>query len=186
MQIAIKDDAICPLLYTDGTFKNMFNYPENVLDWLDFLCANDVANPLHKVFYNNCYSTNKLMLALRDFFAAIKAIGGTSRGGDKIVISNSRSRGPENLDQDGSRFKLNGAQVEIANKFLSMLAEQTGWGYRPEKWAFENFNVFQFEKGTIKPNGRNYEDMLRRKPLSWAMTSGQAIEYTVEGPHRLA
>lgn len=25
--IEIKKTAICPLLYTDGTFKNLFNYP---------------------------------------------------------------------------------------------------------------------------------------------------------------
>jgi len=31
-KIDIPVSAICPLLYTDGVFKNLFNYPENYLD----------------------------------------------------------------------------------------------------------------------------------------------------------
>ena len=36
-KIDIPVSAICPLLYTDGVFKNLFNCPENCLDWLKYL-----------------------------------------------------------------------------------------------------------------------------------------------------
>ena len=47
--ISIKKNAVSTLLYTDGTFKNQFNYPENCLSWLDFLDASNNQNPLQKV-----------------------------------------------------------------------------------------------------------------------------------------
>jgi len=66
-KIEIKKSAICPLLYTDGTFKNLFNFPENCLSWLNFLCAEEETNPLNKVFFNDHYTTSSLMIALKDF-----------------------------------------------------------------------------------------------------------------------
>ena len=184
-RIEIRDEAICPLLYTDGTFKNMFNYPENVLDWLSFLCAENDQSPLYKVFFNNSYTTNKLMLALRDFFAKIKEISGSSRGGDKIVISSSQDKRPVNFVQRGDLFDLNLEQRQIANKFLKMLSELTGWKYDDDSWSFDGLRLSQFNKNQIKPNGRNYDAMISQNPISWAMTSSLAIEYTTEGNTKL-
>ncbi|MEK7117733.1 MAG: hypothetical protein AAB861_03085, partial [Patescibacteria group bacterium] len=55
--ISIPKSAVAPLLYTDGTFKNQFNYPENFLSWLDYLGANNTNNHLQKVFLDRHYST---------------------------------------------------------------------------------------------------------------------------------
>ena len=40
---------------TDGTFNVLFKYPENVLNWLNFLRANEDSNPLRDVFENEKY-----------------------------------------------------------------------------------------------------------------------------------
>ena len=48
--ISILKHAVSALLYTGGTFKNQFNYPENCLSWLDFLGASKGNNPLQKIF----------------------------------------------------------------------------------------------------------------------------------------
>lgn len=172
--ISISNDAICPLLYTDGTFKNMFNYPENTLDWLEFLCAENSNSPLYKVFFNNNYTTFNLMSALKDFFAKIKELGG-----DKIKISNKNGEF-ENFEQDGRVYSLSDEQINIAHNFLKFLASLMGWNLNWNNWKFKNMKLYKFQKGTIKPNGRNFDELMSKNPVSWAMTSTLAIEYTVE------
>jgi len=100
-KIKISKEAICPLLYVDGTFKNLFNYPENCLSWLDFLCAEDIDSPLQTVFFNDHYTTSSLMIALRDFFNKLKAIekGTDKLKADKILISDKEGK-PKNLIQN--------------------------------------------------------------------------------------
>lgn len=71
-RVEIKNTAICPLLYTDGTFKNLFNYPENCLSWLNYLCAEDKNSPLKTIFFNDHYTTSSLMIAAKRFFWTIK------------------------------------------------------------------------------------------------------------------
>lgn len=179
-KVDIRNEAICPLLYTDGTFKNMFNFPENTLDWLAFMCADNDRSPLYKVFFNNSYTTSDLMKALKDFFAKIKDISGGTKGGEKIVISNGKGEPVNFRSCAGGLFALDDAQVAVANGFLSMLADLTGWKHDPSAWAFSGLRIFRFEKGAIKPNGRNFDALMAKNPLSWAMTNGQAIEYTIE------
>ncbi len=82
--IPITKNGVSPLLYTDGTFKNQFNYPENCLSWLDFLGANQANSPLQKIFLDRHYSTYELMVELKDLFLKFNVIGGGKRGGDKI------------------------------------------------------------------------------------------------------
>lgn len=174
-KVDIKKDAICPLLYVDGTFKNLFNYPENCLDWLEFLCAGDENNPLNVVFFNDEYSTMSLMLALKDFFAKLKGMCFGKRGADKIVIS----------DRNGKVVNITNGTIEteqqkITDKFLSLLSDLTGWTYDKNKWTFDELRVFVFSKGTITPNQREFDALMSKNPLSWAMTSTLAIEYTVD------
>lgn len=183
--VDIKKDAICPLLYTDGTFKSMFNYPENVLDWLYFLSAEDTSSPLYQVFFNNSYSTNALMVSLKEFFAKIQEISGSSRGGDKIQISNKDGQSVNMVQNLKKLFDLNDKQVEIGTKFLNLLSDLTGWAYSANKWCFNDFNVYNFSKGQIVPNGRNFDALISQQPISWAMTAGNRIEYTIESTDKL-
>ena len=183
--VDIKKDAICPLLYTDGTFKSMFNYPENVLDWLSFLSAEDKNSPLYQVFFDNSYSTNTLMLSLKEFFAKIQEISGSSRGGDKIQISNKDGQSVNMVKNPRNLFDLNEKQIEIGTKFLTLLSNLTGWIYSSDKWCFCNFNVYNFSKGQIVPNGRNFDALISQQPISWAMTAGNRIEYTIESTDKI-
>lgn len=178
--ICIKQEAVCPLLYTDGTFKSMFNYPENVLDWLDFLSAGDETSPLYKVFFDNTYSTSALMKALKDFFANIKNISVGRRGGDKIQISDKDGNYKNFVQNENATFDLEQGQRDVADRFLELLSQLTGWVYNSDKWVFENFNLYSFSKGAVRPNNRNFDALVARMPISWAMTAGSRIEYTVE------
>jgi len=182
--IEIKKTAICPLLYTDGTFKNLFNYPENCLSWLNFLCAEEKDSPLNTIFFNDHYTTYSLMTALKDFFARIKSINGNTRGGDKIKISDGTGK-PINLEKRNNSFRLLSAEREKAVKFLNVLAELTGWKFISQNWTFGNFSVYKFSKGNIKPSNQRFNELMEKNPLSWAMTSTLAIEYTLEEPDKL-
>ncbi len=176
-KVTIKKNAVSPLLYTDGTFKNQFNYPENCLEWLEFLGANVENNPLQQVFMDPHYSTYELMLALRDLFADIRRIGGDKRGGDKIKISDSKGA-TVSFDTRTSSLKEN---VRIqAEQFLSMLAERTGWLFNKDAWTFDSYVAHRFKKGSIKPGKARYNDLLAKKPLSFAIISRTSIEYTLD------
>ncbi|KKU59355.1 MAG: hypothetical protein UX81_C0010G0018 [Parcubacteria group bacterium GW2011_GWA2_47_12] len=181
--IEIKKDAISSLLYTDGTFKNQFNYPENCLEWLEFLGAAKPNNPLQKVFMDPHYSTYELMLALRALFADIKRIGGDKRGGDnKIKISDSKGLPSSNITKSGELGEETRNQAEA---FLLMLAERTGWRYQKSNWAWGQYDIRRFKKGSIKPGKARYEKLLSKKPLSLAIISRNSIEYTLDTTNSL-
>jgi len=184
IMVDIKDTAICPLLYTDGTFKNLFNYPDNCLSWLNFLCAEEKNNPLNTIFFNDQYTTYSLMIALSNFFKRLRVLNNGSRGGDKIKISNSNGE-PVNLIKQNDYFSLSNESKENAIKFLNILAELTGWEFISKNWIFDNFSVYKFKKEKIIPSNQRFNELMEKNPLSWAMTSSSAIEYTLENPDKL-
>jgi hypothetical protein len=183
-EIEIKNSAICPLLYTDGTFKNLFNYPDNCLSWLNFLCAEDINSPLNKIFFNDHYNISSLMLALKEFFEKLRGINDGSRGADKIKISNTSGE-PINIENVGEYYSLTQNQVENTITFLKILDDLTGWNFSRERWLFDNFSIFKFKKESIVPSNQRFNQLISNNPLSWAMTSSLAIEYTLEEPDRL-
>jgi len=177
IEIPIKKEAVCPLLYTDGIFKNQFNYPENCLSWLDFLDADRPNNPLRKIFFDKHYSTYELMVALKDFFAEINVIGDGKRGGDKIKISNS---GGQVINVDTRTHYLKHTIIKQAESFLKMLAAKTGWPFVPAHWHWGPYRVFRFKKGSIKPGKARYNKLLDQNPISLAIISRNSIEYTID------
>lgn len=184
MKIDIEKEAICPLLYTDGTFKNLFNYPDNCLSWLNFLCAENEDNPLKKIFFNKHYTTSSLMIALSNFFERLRQVNNGKRGADKIKISDKNGR-PVNIISKNGSFSISKEQLNIAERFLIILGDLTGWEYNPDKWTYENLKVYRFSKGSIKPGNKRFNELIEKNPLSWAMTSTLAIEYTLEEPDEL-
>lgn len=162
-KVGIKKNAVSSLLYTDGTFKNQFNYPENCLEWLEFLGAREPHNPLQQVFMDPHYSTYELMVELRSLFADIQRIGGNKRGGDKIKIG-----------------KLDDHTRRQAEDFISMLAERTGWTFKRNAWSWGPYTTHQFQKGSIQPGKARYGDLLSKNPLSLAIISRNSIEYTLD------
>lgn len=175
--IPIPKSAVSPLLYTDGTFKNQFNYPENCLSWLDFLGANNTNNPLQKVFLDRHYSTYELMVELKDLFSEINVIGGGRRGGDKIKISDSRG----NIANIDSRtHQLNSGTKAQAEAFLRMIANKTGWTFTPAHWSWGPYQITRFRKGSVKPGKARYNALLAQNPISLAIISRNSIEYTID------
>lgn len=124
------------------------------------------------------------MIALRDFFERLRQINDGSRGVDKIKISNSSGE-PINLVKNKDLFSISQEQKETADKFLNVLSELTGWDYQKERWTFDNFSVYKFSKGSVKPSNQRFNELIEKNPLSWAMTSTLAIEYTLEEPSKL-
>lgn len=184
MKVDIPKSSICPLLYTDGTFKNLFNYPENCLSWLHFLGGDYRESPLYSIFYNDHYSIMELMFALKDLFEKLGQINDGARGGDKIKISDSKSH-VQGFEQNGAGYSLNNATKEKAEKLLHMLSKLTKWDYKPKSWQWSDMSVYRFSKESIKPGKKNYNDMIAKDPLSFAITSTLAIEYTIEKPDKL-
>ena len=176
--IPIPKSAVSPLLYTDGTFKNQFNYPENCLSWLDFLGANNTNSPLQKVFLDRHYSTYELMVELKDLFSQINVIGGGKRGGDKIRISDFRGN---NINIDSRTHQLELATKTQAETFLRMLADKTGWTFTPAHWSWGPYQTTRFRKGSVKPGKARYDALLAQNPISLAIISRNSIEYTIDG-----
>lgn len=176
-EITIPTTAICPLLYTDGTFKNLFNYPDNCLGWLNFLQADKTASPLHTIFFNDHYSIYSLMITLSELFGELRLITGGKRGGDKIKLSNGLG---ELINFDEKNLTIKRDTVKQAEKFLHLLANKTGWGYMPAHWSWINLSPLYFKKGTIKPSQGRYDELMKKNPVLLAMTSSLGIEYTLD------
>ncbi len=173
--LKISKDAICPILYTDGVFKNLFNYPENCLSWLKFFGADNKKHPLNLIFFNDHYSISQLMMALRNLFAEFSKINNGKRGGDKIKISN---RQGQLVNLDNNIFKIETkTQTE---QLLLILSQKTGWKYNSKNWTWGDYDIYQFKKGSIKPGLARYNSLVEKKPLSLAVISGDSIEYTLE------
>ncbi len=179
IKVTIPESAICSLLYVNGVFKNLFGYPENCIDWLRYLEAKPDKSKLHEIFFNEHYSVYNLMLALKDFFARIGGISEKRKGNDKIKISNSKGD-PMNIIKKDIYYEIDKEEKQKAEKFLRILSELTKWEYNKNNWQWSNLKLYRFIKGNIKPNNRNFEAMIKNNPLSWAMTSGLAIKYTID------
>jgi len=168
-------DSLCPLLYTDGTFKNLFNYPDNCLDWFDFLGAKITKTSLNDLFYNEHYTIYRLMIALNSLFFELKKINDGKKGGDKIKIS----------DKNGELINFNNKCLsqntqDKAKSFLALLEQKTGWKYFDASWHWGQFDIFRFQKGIIKPSQGRYNDLMSKNPLSLAITSRNTLEYTLD------
>ncbi|MDD5696474.1 MAG: hypothetical protein PHO90_00680 [Candidatus Pacebacteria bacterium] len=179
IKVTIPKSAICPLFYVDGVFKNLFGYPENCIDWLRYLRADSDKNSLYDIFFDKHYSVYNLMVALEEFFIQISGIDKGKRGNDKIKISNTKGQ-PINIKTNRDTYELIQDEKDKARKFLKILSRLTQWNYKEKSWQWDNFKIYQFSKSTIKPNNKNFEAMIKKKPFSWAMTKGTVIEYTLD------
>ena len=68
---------------------------------------------------------------------------------------------------------------------MEILARLTKWNYKKQNWQWTNLRIYQFSKYAIKPNNKNFEAMIAKNPISWAMTSGLAIEYAIDSKNIL-
>jgi hypothetical protein len=190
MDISVPESALCPLYFVDGTFNVLFKYPENVLNWLHFLRADELENPLHKIFENEKYTIIGLMRAMDSFFRERDKISITNQRGDRMRISDTDGK-PINLEKDDTdTYKIDNDAKDRIIRFLSLLSKLTGWKYNESYWNWNNFKLYKFTKLDFKGDkksvcNKNYDLFILQNPLSWAMTTGQNIEYTLEKPDKL-
>ena len=188
-KIEIDENSIAPLFFTDGVFNVLFGYPENVLNWLNYLKATEENSPLKTIFLSEKYSVYNLMLEMDKFFRDRDEITVAKERGDRLRISQ-KDGTPYNLEKHDGIYFLNEEAVKRTKRFIQILSKYTGWKFKEENWLWDNFKLFKFTKGDfegnkIRVNSENYLELLNKNPLSWAMTSGQNIEYTLEKPDKL-
>lgn len=189
IKFEIPETAIRALLFTDGTFNVLFKYPENVLNWLNYLRANEESNPLKDIFENEKYSVFSLMKAMDEFFRKRDEVSIVKERGDRLRISETDGL-PANIEKYNSLYKIKSEAKERIEKFIKILSDLTGWKYNQDNWNWTNFKLYKFTKGDfigkkIRLNNKTFEELLSKKPLTWAMTNGQNIEYTLEKPDKL-
>ncbi|KKS35068.1 MAG: hypothetical protein UU95_C0005G0031 [Parcubacteria group bacterium GW2011_GWC2_42_12] len=189
IKFKIPETAIRALFFTDGTFNVLFKYPENVLNWLNYLRANEESSPLKNVFENEKYSVFSLMKEMDEFFRKRDEISVVKERGDRLRISEADGS-PANIEKHDESYKINLEAKERIEKFIKILSGLTGWQYNQNSWTWENFKLYKFTKGdftgkNIRLNNKTFEEFLLEKPLTWAMTNGQNIEYTIEAPDKL-
>lgn len=186
MQLPVS--SIPALFFSDGVFSTMFSYPENVLNWLHYLRIDEDWNPLKEVFENDKYTAFTLMKEMHKFFRERDAISVKNQRGDRLRIS----------QKSGEPFNVNGVEtgcchiakdaVERICKFMEYIGDLTTWKFNETDWdCWDNLQFFKFTKGSFKGDKmtltvKNFNDFVSKNPLSWAMTSGSDIEYTMETP----
>ncbi|MEN6444882.1 MAG: hypothetical protein ABFC98_02415 [Candidatus Cloacimonas sp.] len=175
IKIPIETDSICPLLFTDGTFKNLFNYPENCLSWLHYLGAEQETSALHKIFFNDCYTITSLMIALKELFSVIEQ----NDYSDKIKIS-TRNGNIDGLQKDKFSYCFDYQTWIKAENFLKYLSAKTKWNYNSNKWTQSGFEAYQFTKKNNKAQVGTFKQIMAENPISMAQTSSTLIEYTID------
>lgn len=187
LSIPINEKGLGYLLYTDGTFKNIFNYPDNSLSWLKYLKAEEKEHILYKIFYAE-HTVMNLMENLSEIFTQLRGLNNGKRGADKIYLTKN-SNGTTQLrdvEKQSDNLYMVSKEARILNsKFLSLLGEITGWRFNQQHWQYNNFILKQFIKSEIKANQKKYFELLAKNPISLAITTTTRVEYTIEGPDKL-
>lgn len=190
IEFDIPMSAIAPLFFTDGTFQVLYTYPENVINWLDYLRINDEDNILRKIFMHEHYTVYAQIKAMIDFFILRDEISISGERGDKFVISNDDNDFHNIMAQQNGKYKIEDSAKEKVEKFIALLSETTRWEYKEADWSFENLNRFKFSKSIIakeklETNNADFRNVMDQNPLSWALTGRRKIEYTLETPDQI-
>lgn len=188
--IDFPDSAIAPLFFVDGTFNVLYSYPENVLNWLNYLRINEPLSPLRRIFMNNSQTVYTQMLLMDDFFRKRDVISIPNERGDRLRITN-RQGDICNVEQQPDGFhKITDDARDRCLKFIDLLSSETLWPYNPANWIFNDLEIRKFSKSdftgqNLHINNKTFEEFILKNPLSWAMTSNDNIEYTLEEPDKL-
>ena len=189
-EIVLKENSVAPLFFTDGVFKILFSYPENVINWLTYLGVHEDWNPLRSVFKNESFSVYETIELMHEFFVKRDSITVGQERGDRLKIS-SKDGTPYNIENEhGELVKINSEAVKRIKDFIKMIEDSTKWNFIEDSWiCWEHLKFYQFTKNDFKSRGwtmsnKCFEEFLNLNPLSWAMTSGQNIEFTIEKPSK--
>lgn len=190
--IEVPESSIPPLFFTDGVFNVLFSYPENVLNWLSYLRINEGWHPLKKVFENDKYTVFNLMKEMNEFFRERDSISISKQRGDRLKISQKDGE-PINIERIEGNDTCNISEdaKERIEKFLNLIGNSTSWNYNSLDWdCWKGMQFYKFTKRDFKADNKtitisNFKEFIDKNPLSWAMTSGMNIEYTLEEPDKM-
>jgi hypothetical protein len=169
-EFCIPKSAITVLLYVDGTFKNLLNYPENCISWLHFLNTKNENSPIAPML--NIFASQRISSMMHDLekiFDEFKKISNGKKGGDKIKLSD--------IENHSFGDNLRTKTIELI-EFLSNLTE---WKFDKANWVMSNLIITNLKKGIIpigKLNNKNYTNILNNNPISFAITGTKQMEYT--------
>jgi len=197
-KINIGPQAIVPLLFSDGVCNNLFGYPENCLEWLRWLNAQDHSTLLHDIFYKEI-PFSAVMQCMDKFFKERDRFNATchydpgqkriinqnkSRSGHHMIISLSNGDPVNILENDCGTFDILEQEKQRTLGFINLLANLMGWQLLPTKWNFSNLKLYKFKKESmsstspVRLNQRNYISMVEHDCFSMAITAQTTIEYT--------
>jgi hypothetical protein len=129
-EIEIRKEAIAPLFFVDGTFKVLYSYPENVLNWLNYLGIKKDNSPLQKIFMHQHFSVYNQMLAMDEFYRKRDEISVEKQRGDKFVISDNIGNYMNIVREERSEYyKITDEKIKRVTKFIALLSETTGWEF---------------------------------------------------------
>lgn len=198
----LPESAISPLLFADGVGNNLFGYPENCLDWIDYLKINQPEHILHKFLCENKLNFYQIMGYLKEFFIMRDEYnakgyfdgkdflegGNNKRTGHKIKITNGQGA-HINLFNQGAYLEIHETEAKRVEGFIRKVAEMMGMEYLPEKWNWSHFDLTVFAKGllsgeskdpALRLNNGTYSSLFEKNPFSLAMTASNRVEYTLE------
>ncbi len=168
------EKAIVPSIYLDGVFKNLFNYPENCLDWLKYMTEDDPNHPF-EILLSHPTTPKDLMNLMGKFFDTLNIIW-TTQG--------KRGKGKIKLDKDISNQYLNKDVGQELIQYLDYLAQQYGYFFDKSLWPVisSELNIIKFNKKISATTQSIYTNTLNKKPLSFAITSKarDGFEYTLD------
>ena len=123
------------------------------------------------------------------FFRERDKINIPKERGDRLRISSTDGK-PYNLVKSGEVYSLNIDAVKRIKKFIEILSGFTGWNFKEDNWLWSNLILYNFTKDDFESNKKRinnatFQELMSKNPLSWAMTSGANIEYTLEEPDKL-
>jgi len=166
--------SIVPSIYLDGVFKNLFNYPENCLDWLKYLSDGNSNHPFEKLL-NHPTTPKDLMNLMKNFFSTLDETWTTQA---------KRSKGKIKLGKDIVNDYM---QKDVSNEltqYLEYLAKEYNFTFNVALWPVLNnkLSLFNFDKKITAANKSEYNRILNQKPISLAITSKarNGLEYTLD------
>ena len=165
--VKISEKAIGIILFADGVFKSIMNYPENCIDWLNWLNAKEL-----KIFeYFKEAKLTDIIHSLEKIFKNLNLPNGKLRLG-----------------------KITNNVSDVQNKvyrFLNQLSELTEWKVDKSKWEILNLDnlhepIIIKRSRITKINGKKYKNELNNpKVISFSFPSYDRLEYSVITKKRL-
>jgi len=131
------------------------------------------------------------MKEMDKFFRRRDSISVKNERGDRLRISN-KDGSPANIENTVSGIcSINTNAKERIERFINILSDSTEWEYKDHNWIcwekmlFKQFTKRDFNRDRKTITIKSFQEFIDKKPLSWAMTSTNNIEYTLEAPDKL-